>query len=132
MKSLKKKRILLAKPGLDGHDRGILVVARELKDAGFEVIYLGRHQTPEKIVNAAIQEDVDVIGISNLSDAHMRLCGRMLKLLAEKGAGEIPVILGGFIPEEDVPLLKKMGIAEVFGVGTKLEQIVNFIKQKPE
>lgn len=128
MEEKRKRRVLLAKPGLDGHDRGILVVAMALRDAGMEVIYLGRHRTPEQIAQAAIQEDVDVVGLSSLSDAHRALAPRVVKCLREKGAKDILVILGGFIQPEDIPFLREAGIAEVFGIGTKLESIVRFIQ----
>jgi methylmalonyl-CoA mutase C-terminal domain/subunit len=128
MKEKRKPRVLLAKPGLDGHDRGILIVAMALRDAGMEVIYLGRHRTPEEIAQAAIQEDVDVVGLSSLSDAHRTLAPRVVKCLRQKGARDILVILGGFVQPEDIPSLKEAGIAEVFGIGTKLDSIVHFIQ----
>lgn len=121
-----KIRVLVAKPGLDGHDRGAKVVARALRDAGFEVIYTGLHQTPEQIVETAIQEDVDIIGLSCLSGAHMTLFPRVTQLLKEKGAEDILVTAGGIIPDEDVPKLKAAGIAEIFGPGTSLEEITEF------
>jgi methylmalonyl-CoA mutase C-terminal domain/subunit len=123
---MKKIRVLIAKPGLDGHDRGAKVVARALRDAGMEVIYTGLHQTPEMIVEAAIQEDVDVVGLSCLSGAHMTLFPRVVELLREKGAGDILVTAGGIIPDEDVPKLKEAGIAATFGPGTTLEEIIEF------
>jgi len=119
-------RILVAKPGLDGHDRGAKVVARALRDAGMEVIYTGLHQTPEQIAETAIQEDVDFVGLSCLSGAHMTLFPRVMELLREKGAGDIIVTGGGIIPEEDIPALKKAGIAAIFGPGTPLEEIIAF------
>ena len=122
-------RVLVAKPGLDGHDRGAKVVAKALRDAGMEVIYTGLRQTPEQIVEAAIQEDVDLIGLSCLSGAHMALFPRVLELLREKGARDILVTGGGIIPMEDVPKLKKAGIAEVFGPGTTSDEIVAFIRK---
>lgn len=125
----RKVRILIAKPGLDGHDRGAKVVARALRDAGLEVIYTGLRQTPEMIAEAALQEDVDLVGLSILSGAHMTLFPRILKLLREKGSGDIPVLAGGIIPDEDVPALKEMGIAGVFGPGTSTQEIVEFINQ---
>jgi len=125
----RKVRILIAKPGLDGHDRGAKVVARALRDAGLEVIYTGLRQTPEMIAEAALQEDVDLVGLSILSGAHMTLFPRILKLLQEKGVGDIPVLTGGIIPDEDVPVLKEMGIAGVFGPGTSTQEIVEFINQ---
>ena len=126
----KKIRVLVAKVGLDGHDRGAKVVARALRDAGMEVIYTGIRQTPEQIVERAIQEDVDVIGISILSGAHDVLIPRVLELLKEKGATDILVIVGGIIPKEDAEKLKQMGVAEVFGPGTMSETIINFINEK--
>ncbi|MCK5290447.1 MAG: cobalamin B12-binding domain-containing protein [Thermoplasmata archaeon] len=123
---MKKIRVLIAKPGLDGHDRGAKVVARALRDAGMEVIYTGLHQTPEMIAEAAIQEDVDVVGLSCLSGAHMTLFPRVVELLREKGAGDILVTAGGIIPDEDVPKLKEAGIAATFGPGTSLKEIIEF------
>ncbi|MDI6771298.1 MAG: cobalamin B12-binding domain-containing protein [bacterium] len=120
-------RILLAKPGLDGHDRGIKVVARALRDAGYEVIYTGLHQTPEMIVAAAIQEDVDAIGLSILSGAHNVLFPRITALLRERGAGDIAVFGGGIIPEEDMPALAAAGIGRIFNPGTSLEEIVRWV-----
>jgi methylmalonyl-CoA mutase C-terminal domain/subunit len=125
----KKIRVLVAKPGLDGHDRGAKIVARALRDAGMEVIYSGLHQTAEMIVETAVQEDVDVIGLSLLSGAHMTLFRDVTKLLKEKGMGEVLVVGGGIIPEEDVPALKKAGVAGCFGPGTTCEEIVEFIKK---
>jgi methylmalonyl-CoA mutase C-terminal domain/subunit len=121
-----KLRVLVAKPGLDGHDRGAKVVARALRDAGVEVIYTGLHQTPEQIVEAAIQEDVDAIGMSCLSGAHMTLFKTVMDILKEKGIDDIVVTCGGIIPDEDVTKLKEMGIAAVFGPGTPLRDIVEF------
>jgi len=121
-------RILVAKPGLDGHDRGARVIARSFRDAGFEVVYTGLHQTPEQIAGAAVQEDVDLIGLSVLSGAHMTLFKRVLELLKDKGADDVMVIGGGIIPEEDVPRLKKLGIQEIFLPGTSLDTIVNWVK----
>lgn len=126
---MKKIRVLIAKPGLDGHDRGAKVVARALRDAGMEVIYTGLHQTPEMIAEAAIQEDVDVVGLSCLSGAHMTLFPRVVELLREKGAGDILVTAGGIIPDEDVPKLKEAGIAATFGPGTSLAEIIEFHKK---
>ncbi|CAB49174.1 Methylmalonyl coA mutase, beta chain [Pyrococcus abyssi GE5] len=125
-----KVRVLIAKPGLDGHDRGAKVVARALRDAGYEVIYTGIRQTPEQIVEAVIEEDVDVLGISILSGAHMVLIPKILKLLEEKGVKvneDVLVIAGGIIPPDDAEELKKMGVAEVFGPGTPLKEIIEFI-----
>lgn len=121
-------RILVAKPGLDGHDRGARVIARAYRDAGFEVVYTGLHQTPEQIVAAAVQEDVSLIGLSVLSGAHMTLFKRMLDLLRENKAGDVMVIGGGIIPEEDVPKLKKLGVKEIFLPGTSLDKIVGWVK----
>jgi len=125
----KKIRVLIAKPGLDGHDRGAKVIARALRDAGMEVIYTGLRQTPRDIVEAAIQEDVDAIGLSCLSGAHMTLFPEVVKLLRQKGADEIVVAGGGIIPEDDIPKLKKAGIRAVFGPGTSLEDVVKFFEQ---
>ena len=125
----RKLRVLIAKPGLDGHDRGAKVVARGYRDAGFEVIYIGLHQTPEQIVNAAIQEDVDLIGLSCLSGAHMYLFTEVVKQLSEGGAGNITVIGGGIIPREDIPKLKEVGIREVFRPGIPLEEIIKWTKE---
>ncbi len=121
-------RILVAKPGLDGHDRGAKIIARALRDAGFEVIYTGLHQTPEMIAEAAVQEDVDAIGLSILSGAHMTLFPQILELLREKGAGDIPVFGGGIIPEEDIEALKKAGVKEVFTPGTSTQTIIEWIR----
>jgi methylmalonyl-CoA mutase C-terminal domain/subunit len=118
-------RVLIAKPGLDGHDRGAKVVARALRDAGMEVIYAGLRQTPEEIVRAALEEDVDLIGLSILSGAHMALFPRVLLLLKEQGGDIIPVFAGGIIPDEDARRLKKAGIRAIFGPGTSLEEIVD-------
>jgi methylmalonyl-CoA mutase C-terminal domain/subunit len=124
----KKIRVLIAKPGLDGHDRGAKVIARALRDAGMEVIYTGLRQTPEMIASAAAQEDVDVIGLSILSGAHNTLCPRLMELLREKKMGDVSVLVGGIIPEGDIPALKQAGIAEVFLPGTSTQQIVEFIR----
>lgn len=124
----KKIRVLLAKPGLDGHDRGIKVIAQGLRDAGMEVIYLGLRLKPEQITQAAIQEDVDVVGLSCLSGAHMVLFPRIVNLIREKGAKNILVIGGGIIPEKDVPKLREAGIVQMFGPGTPLSAISTFIK----
>jgi methylmalonyl-CoA mutase C-terminal domain/subunit len=125
----KKIRVLIAKPGLDGHDRGAKIVARALRDAGMEVIYTGLHQTPEQIVETAIQEDVDHIGLSCLSGAHLTLFPRVTELLKKNNAEDITVSAGGIIPDEDVPKLKKAGLAGVFGPGTSTEDIVKFVKE---
>src|SRR5512141_336775 len=127
--SERKLRVLLAKPGLDGHDRGIKVIARAFRDAGFEVIYTGLHQTPEMIVNAAVQEDVDVVALSILSGAHMTLFPRVLELLKAQGAEGILVIGGGIIPEEDVQALEGMGVGKLFGPGTATTEPVDFIRR---
>ncbi len=126
----RKLRILMAKPGLDGHDRGVKVVARGLRDAGFEVIYTGLHQTPEMIAETAIQEDVDAVGMSILSGAHMVLIPETMRLLKEKGAGDILMFGGGIIPEEDKKELYKMGCGKLFGPGTEIREIVDFLKEK--
>jgi methylmalonyl-CoA mutase, C-terminal domain len=126
----KKIRVLIAKPGLDGHDRGAKVIARALRDAGMEVIYTGLRQTPEMIASAAAQEDVDVIGLSILSGAHNTLCTRLMDLLRAEGMTDITVLIGGIIPEADIPGLKKAGIAEVFLPGTTTQTIVDFIRQR--
>src|SRR3978361_1808757 len=121
-------RIVIAKPGLDGHDRGAKVIARALRDAGHEVIYTGLHQTPEQIVETAIQEDADVIGLSVLSGAHMTLFQKLIALLDARDARDIVVIGGGIIPEQDIPLLKEMGVAEVFTPGAPTTKIVDWVK----
>ncbi len=121
-------RILVGKPGLDGHDRGAKIIARALRDAGFEVIYTGLHQTPEMIVSAAIQEDVDAIGLSIMSGAHMTLFPAVIDLLGEKGAGDIVVFGGGIIPQDDVPKLKERGTAEVFLPGSSTQSIIDWIR----
>jgi methylmalonyl-CoA mutase, C-terminal domain len=123
-------RILVAKPGLDGHDRGAKVIARALRDAGFEVIYTGLRQTPEQIVEAAVQEDVDVVALSILSGAHMTLFPRVVQLLHQKGAGDIPVVGGGVIPDDDAAELKKQGVREIFGPGTSVETILEFFRRE--
>ena len=125
----KKTRVLIAKPGLDGHDRGAKVVARILRDAGMEVVYTGLRQTPEMIAATALQEDVDVIGLSILSGAHMTLFPKIMELLKEKGLGDVLVFAGGIIPDDDVPALKEMGITGIFGPGTSAEEIVGFFRQ---
>jgi methylmalonyl-CoA mutase C-terminal domain/subunit len=130
MEKKKKIRVLAAKPGLDGHDRGIKVVARALMDAGMEVIYTGLRQTPVQIVEAAVQEDVDVVAMSILSGAHDYLFPRVMELLKEKRAEGMLVIGGGIIPDEDIPDLKAAGIAEIFGPGTTTEDIINYIRSR--
>jgi len=126
----KKIRVLIAKPGLDGHDRGAKVIARALRDAGMEVIYTGIRQTPEMIAEAALQEDVDVVGLSILSGAHMALFPRIVDLLDENGLSDVLVVAGGIIPDEDVPILHEMGIEGVFGPGTPTDEIVDFIRER--
>lgn len=125
----RKIRVLIAKPGLDGHDRGAKVVARALRDSGFEVIYTGLRQTPEQIAEAALQEDVDVVGLSILSGAHMKLFPKIMKLLAQKGMHDVLVIAGGIIPEDDIEPLKKIGIKAIFGPGTPTGEIIQFIRK---
>jgi methylmalonyl-CoA mutase C-terminal domain/subunit len=125
----KKIRVLVAKPGLDGHDRGAKVIARALRDAGMEVVYTGIRQTPEMIAEAALQEDVNVIGMSILSGAHMALFPRVMDLLRENGLDDVLVIAGGIIPDEDVPALREMGVKGVFGPGTPTDEIVKFIHE---
>jgi methylmalonyl-CoA mutase C-terminal domain/subunit len=121
-------RVLVAKPGLDGHDRGAKVVARALRDAGMEVIYTGLRQTPEMIVEAALHEDVDVIGLSILSGAHMALAPRIMELLADNDMTDVPLFIGGIIPNDDVPALLEMGVTGVFGPGTSTEEIINSVR----
>jgi len=122
----KKLRVLIAKPGLDGHDRGARIIARGYRDAGFEVVYTGVHQTPEQIVSAAVQEDVDLVGLSCLSGAHLYLFSEVVKQLKEKGAGDITVIGGGIIPDDDIPKLKEAGIKKVFLPGTPITEIIDW------
>ena len=122
-------RILIAKPGLDGHDRGAKVLVRALRDAGFEVVYTGLFQTPEMIASAALQEDVQVIGLSILSGAHMTLFPRIMEELKRRGLDDVLVVAGGTIPKADIPEIKALGVAEVFGPGTRLSEIVDFIRQ---
>lgn len=129
MDGKRKLRILVGKPGLDGHDRGARIIARAFRDAGFEVVYTGLHQTPEQIVQAAIQEDVDLIGLSSLAGAHNYLFPQVLELLKEKGAEDIAVIGGGIFPEEDVAALKSKGIRELFTPGTPLDQIIDWVRE---
>jgi methylmalonyl-CoA mutase C-terminal domain/subunit len=128
----RKVRILVAKPGLDGHDRGARIIARAYRDAGFEVVYSGLHQTPEEIVQAAIQEDVDMIGLSSLAGAHMYLFPRVVELLKEKSADDIVVCGGGIFPEEDIPKLKEVGIKEIFTPGTLLSDVVAWVEEHVE
>ena len=128
VESARRLRVLVAKPGLDGHDRGARVIARAFRDAGYEVVYTGLHQTPEQIVAAAVQEDVDLIGLSCLSGAHMHLFGRVVELLKEHGADDIPVIGGGIIPRDDIPRLRELGIKEVFLPGASLHDITGWVK----
>jgi methylmalonyl-CoA mutase, C-terminal domain len=124
----RKTRVLVAKPGLDGHDRGAKVVARALRDAGMEVVYTGIRQTPEMIVEAALQEDVDVVGISVLSGAHMALCPRIMDLLREQGMSDVLVLVGGIVPPDDAERLRELGVRGVFGPGTSTQDIIRFIK----
>jgi methylmalonyl-CoA mutase, C-terminal domain len=130
MMAERKIRVLVAKPGLDGHDRGAKVVARALRDAGMEVIYTGIRQTPEMIVEAALQEDVDVVGLSILSGAHMALCPRITELLRAQGLDDVLVVVGGIIPDDDIPALQKAGVQGVFGPGTSTHDIVKFIRER--
>ena len=122
-------RVVVAKPGLDGHDRGAKIIARALRDAGMEVIYTGLHQTPEQIVETAVQEDADAVGISILSGAHMTLVPRILDLLRDEGAGDILVTVGGTVPREDITELKQLGVAEVFTPGAPVDEIVRFLEE---
>ena len=124
-----KIRVVIAKPGLDGHDRGARVIARALRDAGMEVIYTGLRQTPEQIVAAALQEDADVIGLSILSGAHLHICPRIMTLLQEKGLRDVLVVVGGIIPDVDIPRLEEIGVRGIFLPGTPMQQIVEFIRR---
>ena len=124
----RKLRVIVAKPGLDGHDRGAKVIARALRDAGMEVIYTGLRQTPEQIVASALQEDADVVGLSILSGAHNHICPRVMELLAERGLGDMLVVVGGIIPDVDIPRLQEIGIKGIFLPGTPMQQIVEFIR----
>lgn len=126
----RKVRVLVAKPGLDGHDRGAKVVANALKDAGMEIIYTGLHQTPEMIAESAVQEDVDVVGLSILSGAHMTMFPRVMELMKEKGAEHIVIFGGGIIPAEDVEKLEEIGVARIFGPGTDTGDIIKFIRER--
>jgi methylmalonyl-CoA mutase C-terminal domain/subunit len=125
-----KRRIIVAKPGLDGHDRGAKVVARALRDAGYEVIYTGLHQTPEQIVEATIQEDADAVGLSIHSGAHMTLFPKVVELLREQGAGDVVIFAGGIIPKEDIPVLKEKGIEEIFTPGTPTGRILEWLAER--
>ena len=124
----RKIRVVVAKPGLDGHDRGAKIIARALRDAGMEVIYTGLHQTPEQIVETVLQEDADAVGLSILSGAHMTLVPRVVELLREQEAGDVVVTVGGTIPSQDIPELKELGVAEVFTPGSPTQDIIDFIK----
>ncbi|MCI0527311.1 MAG: cobalamin B12-binding domain-containing protein [Nitrospira sp.] len=125
----KKIRVLIAKPGLDGHDRGAKIIARALRDAGMEVIYTGLHQTPEQVVAAALQEDVDAIGLSILSGAHNYLFPRILELMKEKGLEDVILFGGGIIPDDDIPKLKTLGVKEIFTPGTSTEEVIKFLRE---
>jgi methylmalonyl-CoA mutase C-terminal domain/subunit len=124
---MRKIRVVIAKPGLDGHDRGAKVIARALRDAGMEVIYTGLRQTPEQVVSAALQEDADVIGLSILSGAHMHICPRLMQLLHEKGMADVLVVVGGIIPDVDIPRLRDIGVKGIFLPGTPMQEIIDFI-----
>ena len=124
---MQKIRVVIAKPGLDGHDRGAKVIARALRDAGMEVIYTGLRQTPEQIVGAALQEDADVIGLSILSGAHMHICPRVMELLEEKGLEDVLVVIGGIIPDVDIPKLQALGIKGIFLPGSPMQEIIDYI-----
>jgi methylmalonyl-CoA mutase C-terminal domain/subunit len=125
---MRKIRVVIAKPGLDGHDRGAKVIARALRDAGMEVIYMGLRQTPEQIVAAALQEDADVIGLSILSGAHMHICPRVMELLKERNLDDVLVVVGGIIPDVDIPKLQDAGVTGIFLPGTPMQQIIDFIR----
>ena len=124
-----KIRVVVAKPGLDGHDRGAKIIARAFRDAGFEVIYTGLRQTPEQVVNAALQEDADVVGLSVLSGAHMTLCPRIMDLMKKEGLDDVLVVVGGIIPDQDITKLKAIGVAEIFQPGASTEEIVTYVRQ---
>ena len=124
-----KIRVVVAKPGLDGHDRGAKVIARAFRDAGFEVIYTGLRQTPEQVVNAALQEDADVVGLSVLSGAHMTLCPRIMDLMKKEGLDDVLVVVGGIIPDQDITKLKAIGVAEIFQPGASTEEIVTYVRE---
>ena len=128
--STRKIRVVVAKPGLDGHDRGAKIIARALRDAGMEVVYTGLRQTPEMIASAALQEDVDAVGVSILSGAHNTLCPRIVELLRERGMDDCLVLVGGIVPQEDIARLKEQGVAEIFLPGTSTEDIVRFLREK--
>ncbi|CAN5564359.1 cobalamin B12-binding domain-containing protein [soil metagenome] len=130
--SQKKIRVVVAKPGLDGHDRGAKIIARALRDAGMEVIYTGLHQTPEQIVETVIQEDADAIGLSILSGAHMTLVPKIVELLEEQDAGDVLVTVGGTIPADDIEELKSRGVAEIFTPGSSTQEIIDFLQEKVE
>jgi methylmalonyl-CoA mutase C-terminal domain/subunit len=125
----KRLRILVAKPGLDGHDRGAKIIARALRDGGFEVIYTGLHQTPDMIAEAAVQEDVDAVGLSILSGAHMTLFPEVMRLLKEKGAADVTIFGGGIVPDEDAVKLKQMGVAQIFTPGSSTEDIIKWVRE---
>jgi len=129
MERKRKLRVMVAKPGLDGHDRGARIIARAYRDAGFEVVYTGLHQTPEEIVEAAIQEDVDMIGLSSLAGAHRYLFSRVIELLRERGASDIVVCGGGIFPDDDIEMLKNAGIKKVFTPGSSLKEIVTWVEE---
>jgi len=124
---MRKIRVVIAKPGLDGHDRGAKVIARALRDAGMEVIYTGLRQTPEQVASAALQEDADVVGLSILSGAHMHICPRLMQLLRDKGMDDVLVVVGGIIPDVDIPRLREMGVKGIFLPGTPMREIIEFI-----
>jgi methylmalonyl-CoA mutase C-terminal domain/subunit len=126
---MEKIRVIVAKPGLDGHDRGAKVIARAFRDAGFEVIYTGLRQTPEQIVNAALQEDADVIGLSVLSGAHMTLCPRIMELMKKERLDDVLVLVGGIIPDQDIEKLKELGIGEIFQPGASTEEIIEYVRK---
>jgi methylmalonyl-CoA mutase, C-terminal domain len=131
-RAARRPRVLIAKPGLDGHDRGAKVIARALRDAGMEVIYTGLRQTPEQIAAAAVQEDVDVVGLSILSGAHLPICQKLVELLRAKGAADVPIFVGGIIPTQDIPELKKLGVSNVFLPGTTLQQAIDQVREAAE
>src|SRR5882672_10101473 len=125
---MRKIRVVIAKPGLDGHDRGAKVIARAMRDAGMEVIYMGLRQTPEQIVAAALQEDADAIGLSILSGAHMHICPRVMQLLKDKGLEDVLVVIGGIIPDVDIPKLREAGVKGIFLPGTSMQEIIGFVR----